>query len=390
MAAGNREERAGVDATARAGDLQHSRKKRKKRGSSGLSFVCGVNKPCGLTSHDVVNRTRRIFGERRVGHAGTLDPAASGVMLVCVGPATRLSNFFVGHDKKYIARINFGSSTDTDDAQGQITRTAKVPACVLDENFAREYLAGILGAQKQLPPVYSALKVGGKKACDEARRGRVIDLKARDIEVFGAKLLEIGEGAQVRAQESAQENDQENALENAQVRAQENTQVPFWLVEFHVSSGTYIRALARDIGLGVGSVAHLGALERISLGRLSLRDCATLDALEREGVSACIDPVNLLGYRVAFLHGDQAKAVQNGVFLPADTQLFHARFGSLTQSACVCTSGVVLSEKPPQEGEKISVVAENKLCAIYSYSGRAQKFKPECVFSVGVSRGACL
>ena len=378
MAAGNREERAGVDATARAGDLQHSRKKRKKRGSSGLSFVCGVNKPCGLTSHDVVNRTRRIFGERRVGHAGTLDPAASGVMLVCVGPATRLSNFFVGHDKKYIARINFGSSTDTDDAQGQITRTAKVPACVLDENFAREYLAGILGAQKQLPPVYSALKVGGKKACDEARRGRVIDLKARDIEVFGAKLLEIGEGAQVRAQESAQENDQENA------------QVPFWLVEFHVSSGTYIRALARDIGLGVGSVAHLGALERISLGRLSLRDCATLDALEREGVSACIDPVNLLGYRVAFLHGDQAKAVQNGVFLPADTQLFHARFGSLTQNACVCTSGVVLSEKPPQEGEKISVVAENKLCAIYSYSGRAQKFKPECVFSVGVSRGACL
>ena len=340
--------------------------------------MCGVNKPCGLTSHDVVNRTRRIFGERRVGHAGTLDPAASGVMLVCVGPATRLSNFFVGHDKKYIARINFGSSTDTDDAQGQITRTAKVPACVLDENFAREYLAGILGAQKQLPPVYSALKVGGKKACDEARRGRVIDLKARDIEVFGAKLLEIGEGAQVRAQESAQENDQENA------------QVPFWLVEFHVSSGTYIRALARDIGLGVGSVAHLGALERISLGRLSLRDCATLDALEREGVSACIDPVNLLGYRVAFLHGDQAKAVQNGVFLPADTQLFHARFGSLTQNACVCTSGVVLSEKPPQEGEKISVVAENKLCAIYSYSGRAQKFKPECVFSVGVSRGACL
>ena len=340
--------------------------------------MCGVNKPCGLTSHDVVNRTRRIFGERRVGHAGTLDPAASGVMLVCVGPATRLSNFFVGHDKKYIARINFGSSTDTDDAQGQITRTAKVPACVLDENFAREYLAGILGAQKQLPPVYSALKVGGKKACDEARRGRVIDLKARDIEVFGAKLLEIGEGAQVRAQESAQENDQENA------------QVPFWLVEFHVSSGTYIRALARDIGLGVGSVAHLGALERISLGRLSLRDCATLDALEREGVSACIDPVNLLGYRVAFLHGDQAKAVQNGVFLPADTQLFCARFGSLTQNACVCTSGVVLSEKPPQEGEKISVVAENKLCAIYSYSGRAQKFKPECVFSVGVSRGACL
>ncbi len=353
---------------------------RKGRGASGLSLVCAIKKEVGPTSHDVVNSVRKIFGERRVGHAGTLDPNASGVMLIFIGPATRLSNHLIAHDKKYVARICFGASTDTEDSQGNITQTKNVPSCVLDKNFAQDYLSDLIGSQKQMPPVYSALKVNGKKACDEARRGNIIELKPRDIEIYSAKLTCVG------VSDSA----------------------PFWDVEFHVSSGTYIRSLARDIGLGVGSLAHLCSLERTSIGNVSIHDCVSLQVLKREGARACIDPISLLRLRVAYLKDgecgaageldaagkrdlpDKCNAVSNGAPLPANIALHDVCASKNAQSACACTTGVVLSEKPASDGEKIAIVSNNTLKAIYSFDAKANKFKPECVFSVGVSRGACL
>ena len=410
-----------------------------KRGSSGYSFVCGVKKEVGMTSHDVVNRVRKILGERRVGHAGTLDPAASGVLIVCAGPATRLVNYFVGHDKKYIARIQFGASTETDDAQGKIVREADVPDCVLHARFAEDYLRGLTGKQKQMPPVYSALKVGGKKACDEARRGCVIELSPRDIEVFDAKLLGVGvadimcgrecvagameagraqgaggvqtaidaQGANGASSECAGATGAGGAQgvtdvqgtcasvhgEDTDVQSAGNEQVaqaPYWDVEFHVSAGTYVRALARDIGLGVGSVAHLSALERTCVGALSLHDCASLDVLEREGAKICIDPVLILGMRVTFLDDEMASKVDNGGFLPESLKLCEMSTNKLKQNICLCTSGVVLSEARPADAEKIAVVSNNKLKAIYYYDAKIGKFKPDCVFSLGVLRGACL
>ncbi len=163
----------------------------KKRGTTDLSLMVAVDKPSGMTSHDVVNRVRRIFGERRVGHTGTLDPLASGVLPVCIGPATRLDHYLVGHDKSYVVSIVFGAATDTDDAEGAVIRTGEVPDEVFDPFFASAFVASLVGKSKQLPPVYSAIKVGGKKACDEARRGRIIDLTPRDIEVSSAELLGI-------------------------------------------------------------------------------------------------------------------------------------------------------------------------------------------------------
>ena len=166
-----------------------------KRGTSGLSLVVGVNKPAGMSSHDVVNRCRRIFGERRVGHTGTLDPMATGVLPVCVGPATRLGAYLTGHDKRYRVRIAFGAGTDTDDAEGRVLRTAPVPACVLDPEFARAFVAGLVGARKQMPPAYSAVKVGGTKSYEAARSGSIIELKPRDIVVHDALLLGVREAA---------------------------------------------------------------------------------------------------------------------------------------------------------------------------------------------------
>ena len=135
-----------------------------KRGTTDLSLMVAVDKPSGMTSHDVVNRVRRIFGERRVGHTGTLDPLASGVLPVCIGPATRLDNYLVGHAKSYVVSVIFGAATDTDDAEGEVIRTGDVPEEVFDPFFATTFVAGLVGKSKQLPPVYSAIKVAGTKA----------------------------------------------------------------------------------------------------------------------------------------------------------------------------------------------------------------------------------
>ena len=147
-----------------------------KRGESGLSLVVGVDKPSGMTSHDVVNRCRRIFGEKRVGHTGTLDPLASGVLPICIGPATRLGAYLTGHDKAYRATIAFGVGTDTDDCEGTVTRTGEAPVEAGDRSFAEQAVEQMLGPQKQMPPAYSAIKVNGKKSYEAAREGHIIEL----------------------------------------------------------------------------------------------------------------------------------------------------------------------------------------------------------------------
>ena len=240
-----------------------------KRGTTDLCLVLAVDKPSGMTSHDVVSRARRIFGEKRIGHTGTLDPLASGVLPLCVGPATRLDQFLTGHDKSYVVSVVFGAATDTDDCDGEVIRTGVVPDEVFDPFFASVFVGGLVGKSKQLPPVYSAIKVGGTKACDAARKGRVIDLAPRDIEVYSAELLGIG-GA--------------DGAEPAR-----------WDIAFKVSKGTYIRALARDIGHSLGCPAHVGALRRTAAGAIGIADCVTLEVLEEMGERAALDPLKVLG-----------------------------------------------------------------------------------------------
>lgn len=336
-----------------------------KRGQSGLSLVVGVAKPSGMTSHDVVNRCRRIFGERRVGHTGTLDPLATGVLPICVGPATRLGPYLTGHDKHYTATIAFGVGTDTDDVQGAVTRVGEVPARVGDPAFAEAFVAGLVGPHKQLPPAYSAVKVGGKKSYEQARAGHIIDLAPRDIVVHGARLLAVREGAG-------------DALTE-------------WDVAFSVSKGTYIRALARDIGNEVGCPAHIAALSRTALGGLTLDECVTLEALEELRERAALDPIRLLGLRFLYARGDAAARVANGTPLAAgECRLFERPRRGAAAELCACTAGVRESCEEPRDGETVAVVADNRLVALYAYEGARATFRPCCVFQTGVLRGGVL
>lgn len=333
-----------------------------KRGDSGLSLVVGVNKPAGMSSHDVVNRCRRIFGERRVGHTGTLDPMATGVLPICVGPATRLDAYLAGHDKHYRVRIAFGASTTTDDAVGEVVNTGEVPARVLDGTFATSFVKALVGAHKQLPPVYSAIKVDGRKACDAARKGTIIDLAPRDIVVHDATLVAVHE-------------------------AGDGCEFPSWSVDFHVSKGTYVRALARDIGVALGCPAHVATLERTQLGRLRLEECVTLETLEESGERAALDPVQLLDTRFLYADDSLVARVKNGNALPGSVVLYARRWGGLDSEFCACTAGVRESCESPHDGELVAVIADNKLVALYAYDARGTLYRARCVFQIGVSRG---
>lgn len=332
-----------------------------KRGESGLSLLVAVDKPAGMSSHDVVNRARRIFGERRVGHTGTLDPLATGVLPICVGPATRLDQYMTDHDKRYRVTIEFGCETTTDDAEGEPTVSGSPDGWLYDDARAREFLTGYVGPHEQVPPQYSAVKVDGKRAYQLARSGNAVDLEPRRIEVYEASLAQCGI------------DEQSGRLS--------------WSVDFSVSKGTYIRSLARDIGRAVGCPAHVAALQRRAAGRISIEDCVSIESLENLGVDAALDPVAVLGFRYAF--GDDAeKAISSGSALAREDLVLNERLPlDKEQSGCTCMSSVVRSDELPKQGELVSVVVGNRLKALYSYDGPSDAWKPACVFNVGVMRG---
>ncbi len=212
--------------------------------SSTVSGVLVVDKPVGLTSHEVVQIIRRGTNIRRAGHTGTLDPRASGVLVVLIGPAVRLSEYVSASDKRYQAVIQLGTSTDTYDADGQILATNLVN---ISEDEFEEALQSFVGEIEQVPPPYSAVKVKGRKAYDMARKGEDVDLAPRKITVYSLEMLEWAP--------------------------------PEVVIDVYCSSGTYIRSLANDLGKMLGCGAHLVGLRRTKSGRFTLRDAAPLRKL---------------------------------------------------------------------------------------------------------------
>jgi tRNA pseudouridine55 synthase len=210
-------------------------------------LVC--DKPAGITSHDVVARVRRLAGQRRVGHGGTLDPPATGVLVLALGRVTRLLPFLPMEPKRYLARIAFGAETDTLDASGAVTATAD--AAGVDEAAVRGALAAFLGPQRQLPPMVSAVKVGGERLYAKARRGESVERAPRPIVVHALELVDFAGG-----------------------------QRPEATVEVTCSGGTYVRALAADLGRALGTLAHLAALRRTAVGQFTDADAHTLPELE--------------------------------------------------------------------------------------------------------------
>lgn len=209
-----------------------------------ISGVLVVDKPVGLTSHDVVQIIRRGTGIRRAGHTGTLDPRASGVLVVLIGSAVRLSEYVSASDKRYQAILHLGASTDTYDAEGQVVSTSAVE---INEAQFEEALKNFVGEIEQTPPPFSAIKVKGKRAYQMAREGEVFELQPRKIQVYNLDLLEWAP--------------------------------PEAVIDVYCSSGTYVRSLAHDLGEVLGCGAHLTGLRRTKNGRFTLRDANTLRKL---------------------------------------------------------------------------------------------------------------
>lgn len=210
-----------------------------------ISGVLVVDKPVGLTSHDVVQIVRKGTNIRRAGHTGTLDPRASGVLVILIGPAVRLSEYVSASDKRYQAVVRLGVKTDTFDAEGRIENTS--PVNINEEQF-EEALTHFVGEIEQVPPPYSAVKVKGRKAYEMAREGEEVDLSPRKIQVYNLELLEWA--------------------------------VPEAVIDVYCSSGTYVRSLANDLGEKLGCGAHLVGLRRTKSGRFTLRDAVPMRKLK--------------------------------------------------------------------------------------------------------------
>lgn len=329
-----------------------------RKRTSALNCLIAVDKPVGITSHDMVSRVRRLVGERRVGHAGTLDPLASGVMVVGIGQATRLLGRLTLDEKSYVARIAFGAETATDDAEGEITTEAPVDERLFDPAFASQLLEGFLGPQMQVPPAYSAIQVAGKRAYRAARAGDAIDLPARPVDVKGAQLIGIAVGDEAAAPADGDAPEGRGSRFACKLA---------WDVAFTVSKGTYIRALARDIGRAAGSAAHVSALRRTSSGTVTLARCVPEEALPGLDESAwALDPLAALGIPRADLPEDARADVLCGRAVP------RRRFARATFD----------TQEAFAEDARAGVVVGGRLQALAWYDGGALRMKD--VFPEGV------
>ena len=256
-----------------------------------------VDKPAGVTSHDVVSRVRRLSGTRKVGHAGTLDPMATGVLVLGVNRATRLLGHLTLTEKAYDATIRLGAATTTDDAEGELVSTA--PTGDLDEARIRSTLATFDGDIEQVPTAVSAIKVGGRRAYDRVREGEDVQLAARPVtihELVVHQVRPIDEGIEV----------------DLSVRC---------------SSGTYIRAIARDLGVELGVGGHLGSLRRTAVGPFDLDAAHTIEELAEELTMLPIAEAVRASFPSRDLGAAQAGDVRHGRQIDADLDELTALFG---------------------------------------------------------------
>lgn len=298
-----------------------------KRGST-VSGILNIDKPVGKTSHDVVDTVRRISGAKRVGHAGTLDPMASGVLLVCIGQATRVVEYLMEARKVYSAEIVLGIATDTYDAQGRITHSSPETPVTLDQ--IKGALAAFMGRIEQVPPMYSAIKRQGTPLYTLARQGMTVKREPRQVEIYDIKLI--------------------------------NWSSPMLQIEVECSKGTYIRSLAHDLGEKLGCGAHLRSLVRLASGRFTLDEAVSLSALEEafgQGYwPELIYPLDeaLLDYEAMIVNEEKAKRIRWGQQIEGE--------GKISTHLCRAYS------------------VEGELIALLQYDQRTGLWQPKKVFNL--------
>ncbi len=250
-----------------------------------MDGIVNVNKPLGITSHDVVYRLRRLLGIKKIGHTGTLDPDASGVLPMCVGKGTKLAEMLTATDKQYLAELTLGAFTDTQDASGEVLERFEVN---VTEGEIREKIAGFVGEISQIPPMFSAIKVNGKKLYELAREGKTIEREARTV-----------------------------TIQNIEVQKIDLTKKTVTML-VDCSKGTYIRTLCNDIGAALGCGGYMSALTRTKTGRFCIEESFALEQIEemlQNGDHSFMVPVAeaLPEYRRITLAEKNAKKVRNGI-----------------------------------------------------------------------------
>ena len=286
-----------------------------------LNGIINVYKEAGFTSHDVVAKMRGICGQKKIGHTGTLDPEATGVLPVCLGSGTRLCDMLADRDKEYVAELLLGISTDTQDITGQVLEQKEVTC---SEEMFREAVLGFVGDYQQIPPMYSALKVNGKKLYELARAGKEVERQARPVVIYEIEILEI--------------------------------MLPKVCMRVACSKGTYIRTLCADIGEKLGCGGTMSSLKRTRVGEFALQEALTLGQLQElknnRALESCVKSVDACFMKHPELHVLDAyrKLIDNGnSFYPNQTE----------------------EGKRLPEGQWVRVYnAEGKFYGIYAYENR--------------------
>ncbi len=260
-----------------------------------MDGILVVNKEKGCTSHDVVYKVKKLFGTK-VGHTGTLDPNATGVLPVLIGKGTELSQFLINHDKKYVATIQLGVKTDTADVEGNVVEERDVDLVNLSEANVERVLKSLTGKQKQVPPMYSAIKVNGKKLYEYARSGKTVDVPVREIEIYDLKLLNI---------------DTKNKL---------------LVYEIYCSKGTYVRTVCEKISESLGTVGYMKDLQRTMVGDFKIENAVTIEDLNKNIDNMEFLENNIISIEKFFCDGDKEvldnkkmKLFLNGVILDTKT-----------------------------------------------------------------------
>lgn len=292
-----------------------------------INGIINVYKEKGFTSFDVVAKMRGIFHQKKIGHTGTLDPDAEGVLPVCLGKATKVCDLLTDKDKEYEAVLYLGIATDTQDMTGQVLHQAEVTS---SKEEIQKVIDSFVGTYEQIPPMYSALKVQGQKLCDLARKGITVERKARNVKIYKIDIIEW--------------------------------KLPEVRIRVHCSKGTYIRTLCNDIGEKLGCYGCMKSLIRTRVSDFLLEDAHRLSELETRNLSDVLMPIDTVfkQFPKAIVSKEADKLLKNGNRIP---------------ETCICNMQDVFLEK------EIRIYSENnEFIGLYAYQQDAKDFKPIKIF----------